>query len=211
MLGYWWPSGPMHLRQPALRRGSESISPGPEIPTRKAAKKKKRSRNKDNGERQNQKKQKTDTGTAHGASPACPSSENLASQDTTGPQNQPNGVMPPGAPSATATASHDAVATSGMSESTSQPLPIQPMSAMGTNSPDGTWKTATPPGPQGVSSSHQPMALIEEDWIQCDLCNKWRKCSKSTLEQHAGEGKSWECSMNTSNATYASCDAPEEQ
>ena len=151
------------------------------------------------------------TGTAHGASPACPSSENLASQDTTGPQNQPNGVMPPGAPSATATASHDAVATSGMSESTSQPLPIQPMSAMGTNSPDGTGKTATPPGPQGVSSSHQPVALIEEDWIQCDLCNKWRKCSKSTLEQHAGEGKSWECSMNTSNATYASCDAPEEQ
>ena len=58
---------------------------------------------------------------------------------------------------------------------------------------------------QGLSSVS---SLIETGWIQCDVCQKWRRTSRETAEEF-GEGAFWECAMG-SDPAFDDCSLPEE-
>ena len=58
---------------------------------------------------------------------------------------------------------------------------------------------------QGLSSVS---SLIETGWIQCDVCQKWRRTSRETAEEFS-EGAFWECAMG-SDPAFDDCSLPEE-
>ncbi|XP_004308597.1 PREDICTED: F-box protein At3g54460 [Fragaria vesca subsp. vesca] len=68
------------------------------------------------------------------------------------------------------------------------------------------------PSFQGASGSKQAKAgknlgrLSNDNWVQCDVCRKWRKLPESSI---ADASAPWFCSMN-SDPFYQSCSVPEE-
>ncbi len=68
-------------------------------------------------------------------------------------------------------------------------------------------------GKKGDSKAKQAKAavaapeVVEEQWVQCDVCKKWRNVpppiNPDTLPEQ------WECKDNTWNTALASCDAAE--
>ncbi|KAL8434153.1 hypothetical protein ACSSS7_003335 [Eimeria intestinalis] len=57
---------------------------------------------------------------------------------------------------------------------------------------------------QLLQQLQQQPAVVFDNWVQCDACNKWRRALNPITSDK------WYCRMNTWAPQYASCDAPEE-
>ncbi|KAL8450502.1 hypothetical protein Emag_003131 [Eimeria magna] len=57
---------------------------------------------------------------------------------------------------------------------------------------------------QLLQQLQQQPAVVFDNWVQCDACNKWRRALNPITSEK------WFCRMNTWAPQYASCDAPEE-
>ena len=57
---------------------------------------------------------------------------------------------------------------------------------------------------QLLQQLQQQPAVVFDNWVQCDACNKWRRAPNPITSEK------WFCRMNTWAPQFASCDAPEE-
>jgi hypothetical protein len=57
-------------------------------------------------------------------------------------------------------------------------------------------------------SSKSFMASVEDEWVECEKCFKWRRLPNHISADSIPDV--WECSMNTWNAKYSICNSPEE-
>lgn len=62
---------------------------------------------------------------------------------------------------------------------------------------------------QPAESAPEPEKVVEQDWVQCQSCSKWRKVP-SHAPVFADVNAVFVCSMNEWDTDRQSCDAPEE-
>ena len=63
------------------------------------------------------------------------------------------------------------------------------------------------PSPHSMDGGIEEQDSLAQPWLQCDLCDKWRKV---TVEEEAmyAEGAAWDCSLNLDD-THNSCQEPQ--
>ena len=54
----------------------------------------------------------------------------------------------------------------------------------------------------------QPVTIVEDKWVQCDSCGKWRKLPQEIDLDTLPEV--WTCEMNTYDPERQTCADPEE-
>jgi hypothetical protein len=88
--------------------------------------------------------------------------------------------------------------------------PTQPLTSMTVPNPE---VVLVPQATTITTELHGGTSVVNEDWIQCDKCDKWRRCPLAVLEEHEGEGRDqgWDCSLNTWDAAHANCNVPQEE
>ena len=59
-----------------------------------------------------------------------------------------------------------------------------------------------------VGDLHPPVLKVQ-DWVQCAMCNKWRKVPKDIAEKLA-DVETWTCDENTWSE-YNTCDKEQEE
>jgi len=69
---------------------------------------------------------------------------------------------------------------------------------------EAAWWATNPAGGHQRPPSDASAAL--QKWVQCDLCNKWRRCPKAWSIPEA-----WDCTKNGWSAEVGSCEVAEEQ